>query len=83
MELAWLMTTGGAVAVLERAGEKAAAEIDENLGLYHTYAEMEAALDSLAGEHPDITDIDTLGISHEGRLIRAIKISDNASVDED
>ncbi len=81
-QLAWLGGRGAPVAVLERARLEAPAELDENLGLYHTYDEMTAVLDSLAAEHPALTRIDTLGYSWEGRHIRAIKISDNADTDE-
>ncbi len=77
-QLEWLRGTSAPVAILERAGLGARTALDENLGLYHTYDEMEAALDSLATEHPGLTRIDTLGYSWEGRVIRAIKISDNA-----
>ncbi|HUV36719.1 MAG TPA: M14 family zinc carboxypeptidase [Patescibacteria group bacterium] len=82
-QLEWLRSTASPVAVLERAGFTAPGALDENLGSYHTYDEMEAALDSLAGEHPALAHIDTLGFSWEGRVIRAIKISDNAAADED
>ncbi|MDZ7860850.1 MAG: M14 family zinc carboxypeptidase [Candidatus Krumholzibacteriota bacterium] len=67
----------------EQGMPRASAELDSNLGNYHTYAEMEAALDSLAGLFPQISRLDTLGTSVEGRLIRGIKISDNAGLDED
>ena len=82
-QLEWLRGLGVHVAVLERARLGAPAALDENLGLYHTYDEMTAVLDSLAAEHPGLTRIDTLGFSWEGRVILAIKISDGADVDED
>ncbi len=81
-QLAWLSSFGVPVAVLERTALAGTAAIDANLGAYYTYAEMEASLDSLAERFPALTRIDTLGTSIEGRLIRAIKISDNAAVDE-
>ncbi len=81
-QIHWLSSKGVPIAVLERECLTAAAALDENLGAYHTYDEMNGVLDSLAGEYPDLTRIDTLGTSIEGRLIRAIKISDNADSDE-
>jgi hypothetical protein len=82
-QLAWISSFGIGATVLERASLAAPAEIDANLGAYYTYAEMQASLDSLAARFPVCARIDTIGTSLEGRLIRAIKISDNAAVDED
>ncbi len=81
-QLEWVTARTSLVTVLERVSLKGASVIDENLGLYHTYLEMEAKLDSLALEYPDLTRIDTLGTTIEGRIIRAIKISDNPAIDE-
>ncbi len=50
---------------------------------YHTYSEMLTELDEAASRHPDIVDRTTVGRSAEGREIPAVKISDNAGVDED
>jgi carboxypeptidase T len=81
-QLDWLRSRVPLAYVLERASLKAPVALDENLGQYHTYAETESMLDSLASEYPSLTRIDTLGTSIEGRLIRAIKISDNPDVDD-
>jgi len=80
----WIKSELRDYTVLHQAGmPRAYAALDYYLGDYHTYAETEAALDSLAGLFPRISRLDTLGTSMEGRLIRGIKISDNAGVDED
>ncbi len=50
---------------------------------YRTYEEMVAALKKLAKDHPEITKLEVIGKSAEGREIYAIKISDNPNVDED
>ncbi len=51
---------------------------------YHTYEEMLAELDSLQQVYPDITSLHQIGVSQQYRIpIWAIKISDNASIDED
>jgi hypothetical protein len=56
----------------------------KDMGGYHTYDEMVAALDSIHNEHPNITTAKTsIGTSVEGRTIWAMKISDNPDVDED
>lgn len=81
-QLDWIRSKTFRVTVLEREKLAAPSALDENLGLYHTYDEMEAVLDSLAASNPSLTRIDTLGTSLEGRLIRAVKISDNADIDE-
>lgn len=50
---------------------------------YHTYAELTAELEDLARAHPDIVSMFSIGKSYEGRLIWAVKISDNVELDED
>ncbi|MFA4948436.1 MAG: M14 family zinc carboxypeptidase [Candidatus Krumholzibacteriia bacterium] len=82
-QLAWIESQGALAAILERGNLAAPAEIDENLGQYHTFAEMEAELDALVLAYPTRAHIDILGFSVQGRVIRSIKISDNAAVDED
>ncbi len=44
----------------------AAAQLDANLGLYSTYAEMETALTSLATAYSDIAELSSMGTSIEG-----------------
>ncbi len=80
---AWLDTRTFDYRILERRMLRAASQLDADLGEYHTYAETEAAIDSLATLFPTLTRVDTLGTSVEGRLIRGIKISDNAAIDEE
>lgn len=50
---------------------------------YTTYAELTSLIQSYAERFPSIVRIESIGKSHEGRDIWALKISDNASVDED
>jgi carboxypeptidase T len=49
---------------------------------YHDYAEVEAALTELAQTYPAIVSKFSLGQSHEGRELWAVKISDNPDLDE-
>jgi len=49
---------------------------------YHDYAEMVAEIEQAAADHPDIVQLSVIGESLEGREIYAVKISDNAAVDE-
>jgi len=81
-QLAWISSKGNPVSVLERINLLAPAALDANLGAYYTHNEMEAGLDSLAQAYPALAHIDTLGRTYQGIYIRAIKISDNAGVDE-
>jgi len=50
---------------------------------YHTYEEMVAELDSLSNLFPNITEVYQIGVSQQYQIpIYAIKISDNAHLDE-
>src|SRR5262245_3432828 len=63
---------------------EASASSGPNFGIFHTYSETEAYLDSIAATFPAITtDKFSIGNSLEGRAIWAIKVSDNPDVDED
>ena len=61
---------------------RSAAELDADLGMYHTFAEMESVLTAWEAAWPAICDVFTIGTSVEGRPIYAIKISDNVATDE-
>ncbi len=62
---------------------RAPATTPEFLPQYYTYAEAVAKLNALAAAYPALTSLEDLGNSIEGRDILALKISDNAAVDED
>ncbi len=81
-QLNWLRIGATSVDILTRPMLGAAADLDENLGLYHTYDEMLSVLEQMVLDYPALTRLDTIGTSHEGRVIVALKISDNAGVDE-
>ncbi|MFB9903222.1 M14 family metallopeptidase [Allokutzneria oryzae] len=49
---------------------------------YHNYAEMTAELRKAESDFPNIAKVSSIGKSHEGREIWAIKISDNVGTDE-
>jgi hypothetical protein len=53
-----------------------------NLGDYHTLAETMDELAAYAAAYPSIARLDTIGTSVESRPIVAMKISDNADLDE-
>lgn len=56
----------------------------DDFGAFHTYSETEAFLDELHAAYPLITTPKmSIGTSHEGRDLWAIKISDNPMIDED
>ncbi len=52
-------------------------------GAYHSYGELEQDLFALEESFPDLARISVLGLTHEGRNIYALKISDNVHSDED
>ncbi|MCF8221602.1 MAG: hypothetical protein K9J25_00535 [Bacteroidales bacterium] len=54
-----------------------------NWDLYPTYPQYDTIMHKLAGDYPELCMIDTIGYSLEGRLILALKISDNVGEDED
>ena len=82
-QLAWLLMRAPSARVLDRASLAAPADLGGDLAGYHTYAEMMADLAGLAAAHPQLALLDTIGTTHEGRLIVAVKLSDNVDVDED
>lgn len=49
---------------------------------FRTPAQVDNALNTLATTYPTITSLQTIGISVEGRPIKALKISDNPNVNE-
>jgi len=78
-----VMSMGVPVSVMP-AGDAALPplDLDANLGLYHTFAEMESLITTWETDFPGICDVFTIGSSIEARPIYAVKISDNVSVDE-
>lgn len=54
-----------------------------DFGEYHTPEEVFFFMDSVATANPDITVLDTIGYSVEGRVIQAMIITDNPGVEED
>jgi len=60
-----------------------AAALDADLGLYHTFAEMESTIGYWEATYPSILEVFVIGYTIEGRRIDALKISDNVTVDED
>ena len=52
------------------------------LGNYHTYADLTAALQSLAAQYPALCRLMSIGKSHQGRDLWIMKISDNPDIEE-
>jgi hypothetical protein len=50
---------------------------------YPTYSQYDSILQSFVSRYPSLCHLDTIGTSINGRLVFALKISDNASVTED
>lgn len=51
-------------------------------GQYLTYEQFRDSLVSIVTNHPGICHLETLGMSHQNRLLLIMKISDNAGTDE-
>ncbi len=64
------------------AASAAAADFPAGWEGFHTYAEMSAEVSAVAGAHPTIVRRFSIGKSHEGRELWAVKISDNVATDE-
>ncbi|MEE9449324.1 MAG: M14 family zinc carboxypeptidase [Ignavibacteriaceae bacterium] len=55
-----------------------------SMGGFYTFDEIVADLDTMFQLYPNlITEKDSIGFSHEGRTIWAVKISDNPNINED
>jgi hypothetical protein len=80
-----LIAKFSATVVIENMEESYRKGLDpaKPLGGYHTYSEMVAELLQLHEQYPTLTHIDTIGYTLEGRPIYAMKVSDNADIDED
>jgi len=71
--------------ITDLAPPPGARTIDANLGLYHTYDEIQDALGTLVSSYPALADTIHIGQSYApaNRWITALKISDNVGTDED
>jgi murein tripeptide amidase MpaA len=49
---------------------------------FHNYAELTAAVNKVVADHPTLARKVSIGRSHEGRDLMAVKISDNVATDE-
>jgi hypothetical protein len=54
-----------------------------NWDKYPTYSQYDSIMQSFVKLYPSLCHLDTIGTSVNGRLVLALKISDNAAVDED
>lgn len=52
------------------------------MGSYHTFAQIETILDTIADTYPSITSLFSIGTTYEGRTIWCLEISDNPGSDE-
>jgi subtilisin-like proprotein convertase family protein len=70
------------------AAQREAASADSGLKppdppAYHTYESLTLELHEIADDHPDITELYSIGQSVQGRELWMMKITDNASIEED
>jgi hypothetical protein len=81
-DLRFLRTLGVPVAVI-RTPDMPSRVPAADLGLYHTYTELNTALLALEQGYPGLADRFSIGYTVEGLNIYALKISDNVLTDED
>jgi len=83
-EFADLRQSGLGVRAIPNQARRAFVEMSRDPGRedYHTYEELTAELQQIAADYPDITHLESMGQSVEGRELWWMKISDNADVDE-
>jgi len=87
-DISAFLTLGLSYKIIERDDDKAvesamSAEEAMNWDLYPTYGQYDTIVHKLAADYPSLCRVDTIGESIEGRLILALKISDNVGQDED
>lgn len=71
-----------AVGLIASPAPAPASAMPAGFGHLHTYAEVTAEVQRLARDYPDIVQTFSIGKSYQGRELWAVKISDNAAVDE-
>ena len=81
-ELRYPVTPHAARAATTSDSAAAAAGFPAADSAYHSYDEMAAETLAIAGAYPALVSRFSLGTSHEGRSIWALKVSDNVAVDE-
>ena len=66
-------------------GSDMAADLEEAFTFtkYPNYFQYDTMMHQLAAEYPEICRIDTFGYTRQGRLLLALKISDNVAGEED
>jgi hypothetical protein len=70
---------------VEVKGLLSAANIDQamNWDQYPTYSQYDSIMQSFVKLYPSLCHLDTIGTSVNGKLVLALKISDNAAINED
>jgi len=79
-----LLDQGHSVSTVELNADAGLERLQQipDLGLYHTVAETVAELEALHAAYPDLTLLEVIGESLEGRPIHALKISDDAFLED-
>jgi len=70
---------------VEVKGLLSAANVDQlmNWDQYPTYSQYDSIMQSFVKLYPSLCQLDTIGTSVNGKLVLALKISDNAAINED
>lgn len=88
LTLEWFISQNFDYNIVERTESKgiiSSVSMKQALGwdMYPTYSQYDSIMRSFLTTYPDLCQLHTIGTSINGKLIQVLKISDNASVEED
>ncbi|OFY05069.1 MAG: hypothetical protein A2X05_08675 [Bacteroidetes bacterium GWE2_41_25] len=88
LTLEWFISQDLDYSIIENKGLKglfSATSIDQAMewDTYPTYTQYDSIMKYFSTQYPSLCRLDTIGLSINNRLVLALKISDNASLDED
>ncbi len=79
-----MLPNEGEIGIARMAQEGIAKDVGSRVPTtYHTYETLTSDLAAIAAEHPDITDLVSIGQSFQGRDLWMMEITDNPDVEED
>ena len=88
LTLEWFISQNFDYKIAERTESKgiiSSASMKQALGwdTYPTYSQYDSIMKSFVAAYPSLCRLETIGTSINGKLVQVLKISDNASADED
>jgi hypothetical protein len=88
LTVGWFISKRFDYVIIERPGSKGivtASDLSMAIGWdkYPTYTQFDSIMRSFQNLYPSLCQLDTIGISNNGKLVLVLKISDNPGTDED